>query len=91
MTDLNTGKTTDAARECTESISEAKLQAAADQLKAWGGAKSVSVLYINSDTANGATTGSVRGSIHTSAGEHSFQLQTVAQDGVWKVSDFSLQ
>ncbi len=91
VTRLNAGDTTGASRECTDSINGEKLQAASDQLKGWGGAKSVAVLSIDSDTVNGATTGSVRGSIHTPAGEHSFQLTTVGQDGAWKISDFSLQ
>jgi hypothetical protein len=91
VTDLNTGNMSAAARDCTDNISETRLQAAADQLKEWGGARSVAVLNIDSNTLNGATTGSVRGSIHTPAGDHSFQLQTVGQDGAWKVSDFSLQ
>ncbi|MGD0464480.1 MAG: DUF4190 domain-containing protein [Tepidisphaeraceae bacterium] len=91
VTELNAGKTTDAERDCAPSISAARLQAAADQLSQWGGAKSIAVLHINSDTANGATTGSVRGSIHTPRGEHLFQLQTFEQDGVWKVADFSIQ
>ncbi len=91
VTDLNTDNMTEAARDCTENIGETRLQAAADQLKKWGGAKGVAVLNIDSNTLNRATTGSVRGSIHTPAGERSFQLQTVGQNGVWKVTDFSLQ
>jgi hypothetical protein len=91
VTDLNTGDMADAARECTENISAEKLQVAADQLKRWGGAKSVAVLNVESDTVNGATTGAVRGSIHTPLGEHSFQLKTMGQDGVWKISEFSLR
>jgi hypothetical protein len=91
LTDLNTGKTADAEEMSTGSINETKLQAAADQLKDWGGAKSVAVLYVDSSTMNGETTGSVRGSIHTPEGEHSFQLQTLGQNGIWKVNDFSLR
>ncbi|HEY1922778.1 MAG TPA: DUF4190 domain-containing protein [Tepidisphaeraceae bacterium] len=91
VTDLNTSKLADAAHECVDGINTAKLQAAADELKQWGGAKSVAILNIESDTVNGTTTGSVRGSIHTPSGEHSFQLRTVGQDGVWKVSEFSMR
>jgi Domain of unknown function (DUF4190) len=91
VTELNQDRTSDALQDCTGNISETRLQAAADQLRQWGGAKSVAVLYINSDTANGITTGSVRGSIHTPGGDHSFLLHTVGQDGTWKVGDFSFQ
>jgi Domain of unknown function (DUF4190) len=91
VTELNTGDTTGAARECTDNMSAEKLQVAADQLKAWGGAKSVAVLNVESDTVNGATTGEVRGSIHTPSGEHSFQLKTIGQDEGWKISEFLLQ
>lgn len=88
--DLNAGKMTAAQREC-DGIGEARLQAAANQLKDWGGAKSAAVLYIDSDTANGVTIGSVRGTIRTSRGDHSFELRTVGQDAAWKISEFSLQ
>jgi hypothetical protein len=91
VTELNQDRTSDALQDCTGNISETRLHAAADQLQQWGGAKSVAVLYINSETANGVTTGSVRGSIHTPGGEHSFLLHTIGQDGVWKVGDFSFQ
>jgi hypothetical protein len=90
VTELNQGRTSDAQRDCAGNISLARLQAASDQIKNWGGARSVAILYINSVTANGVTTGSVRGSIHTPGGEHSFLLQTAEQDGAWKVGDFSL-
>ncbi len=91
VTELSEGRTSDARGDCAGSISETRLRAAADQLKLWGGAKSVAVLYVNSDTTGGSTTGSVRGSIHTPGGEHTFQLQTVGDDGVWKISEFSIQ
>lgn len=91
VTELSEDRTSDARGDCAGGINETRLQAAADQLKQWGGAKSVAVFYINSDTTSGATTGSVRGSIHTPGGEHTFQLQTVGEDGGWKVRDFSIQ
>ena len=54
--------------------------------------KSVVVLYVTSDTANGITTGSVRGTLRTPTGEHAFQLQTASEDGPdWKIKDFSLR
>ncbi len=61
-------------------------------MKNWGGVKSVAVLNITSETANGITTGSVRGTLLTPAGEHAFQLQTASEDGPdWKIKDFSLR
>jgi hypothetical protein len=91
VADLDAGKTDAAAGQCAGHIDAAQLQAAADQLKAWGGAKSVAILYIDSETANGVTTGTVRGAIHTPRGEHSFQLGTVEQNVLWKITAFSLQ
>jgi len=85
--DLNSANTAAAGQECLASIGADRLNAACDQIKNWGGAKNVAVLYINSDAANGVNNGSIRGTLNTPTGEHQFQLQTVD----WKISDFSFQ
>jgi Domain of unknown function (DUF4190) len=90
--DLNSANLAGAARECLANVRPDRLDTASDQIKSWGGVKSVAVLYVTSDTANGITTGSVRGTLRTPTGEHAFQLQTACEDGPeWKIKDFSLQ
>ncbi|HEX4056376.1 MAG TPA: DUF4190 domain-containing protein [Tepidisphaeraceae bacterium] len=88
--DLSAGNTTAAEREC-DGIGEARLRAAAIQLKNWGGARSVAILYIDSNTANAVTTGSIRGTIHTSRGDHSFELTTASENSAWIISNFVLR
>lgn len=81
-----------AQRECVANVRPDRLTAASNQLKQWGGVRSVAVLHIISDTSNGVTTGSVRGTVRTPTGDHAFQLQTVSDHtSNWKVTDFSFQ
>ena len=90
--DLNSANPAGAERECLANIRPDRLGAASDQIKSWGGVKSVAVLYVTSENANGITIGSVRGTLRTTTGEHAFQLQTACEDGPdWKIKDFSLQ
>jgi len=90
--DLNSADSAKAQSECLANVGPDRLMAATNQVKSWGGVKSVAVFYITSDSANGVTTGSVRGFVRTPGGEHLFQLQTVSDDrSNWKVRDFSLQ
>jgi len=90
--DLNSADPAKAQRECLGNIQIDRLTEAANRVKGWGGVKSVAVFYITSETVNGITTGSVRGTLRTPGGEHGFQLQTVSDDeSNWKVRDFSLQ
>jgi len=85
--DLNAANTAAASRECLASVRADRLDAASNQVKSWGGVKSVAVFYITSENADGTNTGSVRGAVSTPTGQHAFQLHTVD----WKISDFSLQ
>ena len=88
MADLTAARPELAKNLCVANISSDRLEAASKQVMSWGGAKHVSVLYITTQTANGATTGTVRGEIATPfAGRHWFQLQTL--EG--QIADFSLQ
>jgi hypothetical protein len=90
--DLNSASPAGAQRECLANVRPDRLDAASGQIKNWGGVKSVAVLNITSETANGITTGSVRGTLRTPTGEHAFQLQTACEDGPdWKIKDFWLQ
>jgi hypothetical protein len=90
--DLNSANPSGAARDCLANVRPDRLNAASDQIRGWGGVKSVAVLYITSETANGITTGAVRGTLRTPTGQHAFQLQTACEDGPdWKIKDFSLQ
>ncbi|MGD0140815.1 MAG: DUF4190 domain-containing protein [Tepidisphaeraceae bacterium] len=92
INDLNSANAADARRQCLDNVHSDRLKAASNQLKDWGGVKSIAVLYVASDTADGVTTGSVRGTLRTPAGEHAFQLQTVCRDSSnWKISDFWLR
>ena len=84
--DLNSGSPQSANRDCI-AVAPGRLEDAANDVKNWGGVKSVTVLFITSDSANGATAGSVRGELQTPSGKHLFQLRT----SDWKVADFSLQ
>jgi hypothetical protein len=90
--DLNSTNPASAARECLANVRPDRLDTASNQIRNWGGAKSVAVLFITSETANGITTGSVRGTLRTPTGDHAFQLQTACEDGPdWKIKDFSMQ
>ena len=91
--DLNSENPGGAAHECLANVRSDRLDTASNEIKNWGGAKSVAVLFITSETANGITTGSVRGTLRTPTGNHAFQLQTACDgDGPeWKIKDFSLQ
>jgi hypothetical protein len=92
INDLDSANDADARRQCLDSVHSDRLQAASNRLKDWGGVKTISVLYVSHETADGIITGSVRGTLRTPAGEHAFQLQTVCQDSSnWKISDFSLR
>jgi hypothetical protein len=84
--DLNSGASEWASRDCI-GVPPARLDAAAEEIKGWGGVKSVTVLSITSDSTNGASAGAVRGELRTPGGKHLFQLRT--RD--WKVADFSIQ
>jgi hypothetical protein len=86
--DLTAARPEQAKNLCIASITSDRLEAASKQVMSWGGAKHVSVLFITTQTANGTTTGTVRGEIDTaSAGQHWFQLQTLED----QIADFSLQ
>ena len=93
INDLNSENPASAAHECLANVRSDRLDTASNEIKNWGGAKSVAVLYITSETANGITTGSVRGTLRTPTGDHAFQLQTACEDQGpdWKIKDFSLQ
>jgi hypothetical protein len=89
---LNSANAADARLQCLDSVRSDRLKTASNQLKDWGGVKSIWVLYVTSETADGVTTGSVRGTLGTPTGQHAFRLQTVCRDGShWKISDFSLR
>jgi len=87
INDLNSANAADARRQCLDNVRSDRLKAASNQLKDWGGVNSISVLYVSRETADGITTGAVRGTLRTPSGEHAFQLQTAN----WKISDFSLR
>jgi hypothetical protein len=90
--DLDSANPAEAQRECLQNIHANRLEAAAKKIKTWGGVKTVAVLYITSDTADGNTTGSVRGTLRTPTGPHAFWLQTDCDaDSACKIKDFSLQ
>ena len=90
--DLNSTNPASAAHECLANVRPDRLDTASNQIKNWGGAKSVAVLFITSETANGITTSSVRGTLRTPTGDHAFQLQTACEDGPdWKIKDFSMR
>jgi Domain of unknown function (DUF4190) len=90
--DLASANPTLAQRDCVGSVSPDSLLAASNQIKSWGGLKSVSVLNVTSDNDNGITTGAVGGVIYSPTGEHNFELHTVQQEEAgWKVREFSLQ
>jgi len=92
INDLNSANTADARRQCLDNVHSDRLKAASNQLKDWGGVRSISVLYVTSETADEITTGSVRGTLRTPTCEHLFQLQTVCRYGsTWEISDFSLR
>jgi hypothetical protein len=90
--DLGSSNPGQASRECFANVHADRLQAASDQLKTWGGVKSVAVLHITSDSENGVTTGRVTGTLRTPTGDHAFRLETACEDTPdWKVRDFSFQ
>jgi hypothetical protein len=91
VSDLNSGDLADAQTQCTESIGGDQLSNAADEIRNWGGAKHVVILYVTADTTNGLTAGSIRGTLHTPTGAHRFQFHTIGSDNGWKISDFSMQ
>ena len=84
--DLNSPTPQDARRDCL-GVSPQRLDSAANKLQNWGGLKSVTVLYITSDSSNGSVAGVVRGDLETPSGKHLFQLQTTG----WKIINFSIQ
>ena len=83
--DLNSAP--ERAREDCLGVTGERLASAAVQLQSWGGLKSVTVLYITTDSNNGATTATVRGDLQTGSGTHFFQMRTTES----KVTDFSMQ
>jgi len=92
LADVASANPSVAQRDCVGSVSSGSLLAASNQIKSWGGLKSVSVLSVTSDNDNGITTGIVRGIIYSPTGEHTFELHAVDQeDAGWKVHEFSLQ
>jgi Domain of unknown function (DUF4190) len=84
--DLNSPNPQEARRDCL-GVPPQRLDAAANELQNWGGLKSVTVLYITSDSSNGTVAGVVRGDLETPGGKHLFQLQTTG----WKITNFSIQ
>src|SRR5579872_3766936 len=80
MDDLNSANIESAKHQCLGEVREDRLSAASDQVKSWGGVKSVAVLAITNDTLNGVTMGFVRGIVRTPTGDHAFQLKTVSDD-----------
>jgi hypothetical protein len=90
--DLTSANAPDAHRQCLASVRSDRLTAATNQLKKWGGVRSVAVLYVTRQTTDGIATGSAGGTLGTPSGQHAFQLQIVCLDnGIWKISDFSLR
>jgi hypothetical protein len=92
IADLNSGNPRAAQRDCVRTIVPDQLSAASDQVRGWGGVKSVAVLAITSNISDGVTTGSVHGTARTGSGTHAFELSTVSDDDSnWKVAGFSLR
>jgi hypothetical protein len=85
--DLSAARTDDAQQWCVPGIQHDRLEAAAQQVMGWGGAKRISVLYIKEQSANDGTTGSIRGDIRTPSGVRGFEIETV--NGL--ISNFTFQ
>jgi hypothetical protein len=83
--DLNSAA--EQARQDCLGVAADRLDSAAAQIQSWGGVKSVTVLYVTTDSNNGTITASIRGDLGTGSGKHFFQLHTTES----KVTDFSIQ
>jgi hypothetical protein len=93
IANLSSGSISAAGTQSTNNITPAQLQAAANLLQSEGGAQQTRIFGFNYNSKTGVGTHcGISGSVTTMQGKlHTFRMQWIEQNGVWKLNTYSMQ